>query len=270
MQSNSVRLIPNQNNGGDNGEPSAAVGAFVETKTAGEIAGALDLAGRIGGIALIVGPSGVGKSAAIEHYAGQRERAFVVTMGVGDSKPVPTLSKIARALDLECTANLGAKDLAEMIGRKLGPGSVLVVDNAEHLPPELLLRLASFTERREGSEGCAVALVGRERLHSMIFAGKVASARFDMDALASRTGPVRYIKSVPTDDVGAFADAYGVAEKEARALLEQVAARPSAPNRLWALTRVLRLAHAEANGRPIRPTHVREAARALGEKIIGG
>lgn len=265
MQKNSIRSV-RQNDSGNNGVPHTAAGAFVETNTAREIWASLDLAAKIGGVALIFGPTGTGKSEAVKHYASQRERGYVVTMAVSDCKPVPVLSKIAASCNLECSLHHGARDITDMISRQLGPGAVLVVDNAEHLPPALLLSVANFAEV---ADGCAVALVGRERLHSLIFAGKAARSRFDMESLASRTAPVRYVKSVSADDVAAFADAYGVADREARSLLEQVAAKPSAPNRLWALTRVLRLAQEEAKAGPVRSVHIRNAARILGDLTIG-
>ena len=249
--------------------PGIAPGEWVDTTTAKEIADALDTAALLGAVAVVVGPSGVGKSAAVKHYADTRENSFVATISAAERGMVPALVCIATAMGLGYYRQYGAKDMADRIRATMRDGAVLIVDNAEQLPADVLILLGSFTDATRAARGGAIALVGREKLHPAIFGGARSSARQDMNWLESRVSRMLCIKGVPSDDVAAFADSYGVHDEEARALLQEIAARPSAPNMLWALTRVLRFTHAQGKGRAVRAAHVRQAAAALGHRVVG-
>jgi DNA transposition AAA+ family ATPase len=247
---------------------TAGQGAWVSTRTAAEVTGALDLATMLGGVAVVVGPSGVGKSAAAQHYAEERTGCYLASLSAADRGMVPALARVAAAMGLGYYRQYGAKDLADVIRAELRSGALLIIDNAEHLPADVLILLGSFTERPGGAPGGGVALIGRERLHPVIFGGTRGNSRQDMDWLESRVAASLFVKGVPDADVAAFAETYGIRDLEACALLQKLANRPEAPNMLWVLTRVLRYAQAQAKDGAVRAAHVRKAAAALAQRVV--
>ncbi len=250
-------------------QPTAAgQGAWVSTRTAAEVADALDLAAMLGGVAVVFGPSGVGKSAAAQHYAEERTGCYLASLSAADRGMVPALARVASVMGLGYYRQYGAKDLADVIRAELRSGALLIIDNAEHLPAEVLILLGSFTERPGGAPGGGVALIGRERLHSVVFGGKRGNSRQDMDWLESRVTASLFVKGIPEADVQAFAETYGVRDSETCGLLQKLANRPEPPNMLWAVTRVLRYAQAQAKGGAVRAVHVRQAAAALGQRVV--
>jgi DNA transposition AAA+ family ATPase len=251
------------------GAVTESPGSFVATSNAAEVFKALDSASMHREIAVIYGPTGVGKSAALDAYTLRRRSALLVSAGVGDTKPVPMLRTVARACAIAYSENLGLADLFRTIRDRAPEGALLIVDNAQALSREVLAHLASLVDSGSGGRQLAVALVGREDIHALVFGTGRATERFNMSWVASRVGPRLYIKTVPAADVEAVAATYGVQDRETLDLLHQLSGRRLPPNLLWAVTRVLRLAQSNAGGKAIRPDHVRAAARMLGDQVIG-
>lgn len=251
------------------GAMTASPWSFVETSNAEQVFKALDSASMRVEIAVIYGASGVGKSAALSAYAQRRRRAVLVSAGVGDTKPVPILRAVARACGLVYSENLGLGDLSRTIRDRAPDGTLLIVDNAQALSRDVIAHLASLVDIGGGSQQLALALVGREDIHALIFGTGRSSERFNMSWVASRVGSRLYLKTVPAADVEAVAATYGVHDQETLGLLQQLSGRRLPPNLLWAVARVLKLAHSEAGGKPIGPVHVRSAARMLGDQVVG-
>lgn len=257
MQADPFRLVDEDSSAG-----------WVDTSTARAVADALDQAAMLGAVALVTGPSGAGKSAAVMRYAELRERVFVTDLSIAESGLVPSLAKMSMSMGLGYLPQYGAAVLARMIRDKLHSGALLIIDNAENLSRAALLLLGSFTDGDGGESRGAVALVGRERLHPLIYG---PSRSHDMEGLQSRIGAELLIqceRGIPDEDIAAFAHAFGVFDADSLALLRQAAQSPRAPNRARVVTRLLSLARSKARGGAIRAAHVRQAAAALSGRTI--
>lgn len=183
-------------------------------------------------MALIIGPTGTGKSAAVRHYAkGKLVTPFGdSTMRVMTAEPA-TGDVRAFLIELAVTfgdrsefsyrrgAYLAAKRAGERIGQLVADARpepcLLIIDDAQHLGAASLEQLRSLHERF----GLGVALVG-----SPTAAGKVAP----IGALASRIGITVVLSAADAADIDAIAESQGVTDKAARRFLRQRGAQPGA------------------------------------------
>ena len=117
--------------------------SFQMTTVAEDILGALLQAQLDGDIALIVGPSGVGKSTAVQHYASAEPGCYLVEASAAWTTQT-LIQQIARKAELD----RAGKDLAalsmEIADCMRDSGALVVVDEAQHLTARSLEVLRSI------------------------------------------------------------------------------------------------------------------------------
>jgi len=216
---------------------------------------ALKFAHAHGEIGLIYGGAGMGKTATVRHYRGERNNVWVATMTPAHAGLVSALKGIAAAVGAEVSGN-GAEALYREIVRKVErSGGLLVIDEAQHLTVPALEQIRAIHD----ATGLGLAFVGNERVYAQM-AG-VARAAY-LAQLRSRIGrTVRLLKAQPVD-VEVLMGAWQVDAGCAGALRE-IAGKPGA---LRNVMKVLKLAVGMAAdaGRAVAQEDVKAAWGELG------
>lgn len=212
-----------------------------ETSATRAVFSALTLA-QMGDMAAIASRPGTTKTTSCQEYAATRGKVTLATAS-------PSSSGVPTAL-LTILAAMGERDvkgtpqvLSSMIRRKVGPGSLIIIDEAQHLSPKALEELRSIHD----ATGCGLALVGDENLIALLRAHA---------QLFSRIG-LRVTRLEPkAADVAAVAAAWGITDDATVKFLAEVARKPGA---FRAVTKTLRLATMGAEGGKPTLAEIREA-----------
>jgi len=236
-------------------KPLPKVPAWLATPSALKVLSALKFAHAHGEIGLVYGGAGMGKTATVRHYQGQRNNVWVATMTPAHAGLVSALRGIAAAVGAEVSGN-GAEALHREVVRKVErSGGLLVIDEAQHLTVPALEQIRAIHD----ATGLGIAFVGNERVYAQM-AGGVRAAY--LAQLRSRIGhTVRLLKAQPVD-VEVLMGAWQVGTGCAGALRE-IAGKPGA---LRNVMKVLKLAVGMAAdaGRAVAQEDVKAAWGELG------
>ena len=246
----------------DRGESDESEPGWVETPTSTRIIGAFEFARVTPTIAVVFGGAGVSKTTTALRYVNDRRPAekghvYYVTAAKWISSPTAILQEIADAISIYLAASAYRNDsLARGILRKLAPGDLLIVDEAQHLDPNALDGIRYFHD--EGRIG--IAYLGNQEVWSRI-GGKGRRAAFAQ--LHSRVGMRLPIPQPQEGDADAVLEAWGIVGRNERRYAQQIA---SLPGGLRTLAQVLRQARIVARGmkRPVDQNIMRAAADSLG------
>ncbi len=247
----------------DRGESEESEPGWVETPTSTTIIGALEFARVTPTIAIIFGGAGVSKTTTALRYINDRRstekgRVYYVTAARWIRSPTAILQEIATEIDAYSAAlNAYRNDsLARGILRKLAPGDLLIIDEAQHLDADALDGVRYFHD--EGRIG--IAYLGNLEVWSRI-SGKGRRAAFAQ--LHSRVGMRLPIPQPLEGDADAVLEAWGIVGRNERRYAQQIA---SLPGGLRTLAQVLRQARIVARGmkRPVDQNIMRAAADSLG------
>ena len=129
------------------------------------IQSALAVAQARGDLAVIYGPSGTGKTTAVEHYCEERTAVFHARMLPDVRTLSGLLSTVAGAIgqgDEHKSASAARKVIVKSLA---GRGALLVVDECHHLSPLLLDMLRCLRDL----SGAGVAFVGEEGLEKLVY-----------------------------------------------------------------------------------------------------
>jgi len=223
---------------------------FQQTETARRILTVLTM-GQLGDMVAISTPPGIGKTAALTQYQATRPKVWRSTMAPS-SRGVPTMLLALLAAMGDRDAKGTPQVLSGKIRSRVGPGSLLILDEAQHLSHQALEELRSIHDET----GCGIALVGDEHL--------LANLR-KYSQLYSRLG-MKHVQKAPTrGDVVTIAEAWKVTDPAAVAFLQEIAKKPGA---IRAVTKTLMLAsHANQVGGPLAVDEIREAYGQLYEHV---
>lgn len=213
---------------------------YAPTPTGETILRALKFAQFGADVVVIYGAAGVGKTSAVNHYAATMPSVFIATMTPAASGVVPALEEIAHAVGADVTAGGGARLHRSIIARLRATNGLLVVDEAQHLTPAALDQVRAMHD----AAGIGLALVGNEFVYTRMTGGTRAAA---FDRLYSRIGKRVKIAGATVDDADVIADAWGITDRDSRAMLAKTAREAGA---LRSVTKVLRMAFAGARRRP--------------------
>lgn len=146
----------------------------VDLGVTARIEDALTVAQARGDVTAIYGPSGAGKTAALEHYCAERAGAFYVLVSPGFRSIAGLVSEVAEAIGEG--AEHKSTRLAEkaVVKRLTDRRAMLVIDECQHLLPRLLDELRYLRDAAK----CGLALVGDEDLKTLLYGA------------ATRRGPI--------------------------------------------------------------------------------
>jgi DNA transposition AAA+ family ATPase len=209
---------------------------YIATLTGETILRALKFAQFGEDISIIYGAAGVGKTAAIMHYAATMTGVFVVTMTPATAGVVPALEEIALTVGADVSAGGAARLHRAILSRLRATSGLLIIDEAQHLNPAALDQIRAIHD----ATGVGIALVGNEQVFTRMTGGTRAAA---FDRLFRRIGKRVRVTRATDNDATALADAWGVTDAATRAALCKIAGQPGA---LRGATKALRMACAIA------------------------
>ena len=214
--------------------------AFIETATAKQIFKTLEFAQIANCMATVYGASGVGKTKAIQQFAGNRANVWLVTASPSRSSLSEILYEIALELGIS-DAPRRKGTLSRLIARKIkGTEGLLIVDEADHLPYEALEELRIMQEEA----GIGLVLVGNDKVYSRMKGG--IHPAHEYARLWSRIAKNTSIQKTKLSDTKAVATAWGLSEDEEALKVMQTITETGGGLRI--LTQTLRLAGMVAKG----------------------
>ena len=166
---------------------------FCMTSVAEDIIGALFQAQIDGDIALVVGPSGVGKTWAAAYYANSEPGAYLVTATPAWSTQ-SLVASIARRLELDRASKLLDLLLAEVTEALRDSGALVIVDEAQHLNSRSLETLRGLYDET----GIGLAFVAQLQFYALLQRG---DGRVSYDQLMNRVGVRLTLREAGLDDL---------------------------------------------------------------------
>ncbi|RLM14052.1 DNA transposition protein [Gibbsiella quercinecans] len=229
---------------------------FIITRTVKQIWDALQYAQLAQCITVIYGNSGVGKTRALQQFAESRPNVWLITVSPSRSSLSECLYELALELGIG-DAPRRSGQLGRAIRRKLrGTNGIVMVDEADHLDYSVLEELRILQEET----GVGLALIGNHQVYGKLTGGN--SRNMDFARLFSRIAKKVSILKTKKADVDAIADAWGLANKAERELIQALSEKPGA---LRTISHTLRLASMFARGSNERLSekHIRAAVKDL-------
>jgi hypothetical protein len=231
---------------------------YVPTRISERILTALTYGHMAADLVLVYGKPGVGKTVALNHYAGKRNNVWVVRASPSTANAGGILEEIALALGLKGSDISGraARMQRRIVFQVLGTQGLLIIDEAQHLKLAALETLRAIHDQAN----IGLVLCGNEDVYSRLNGG-ARTAVFAQ--LFSRIGKRVSLTKAYDADVEALAAACKIAEPAALKLLKDIAQTPGAYR---GVTKTLKLAIMLARGQTATLTveHLKLAWRELG------
>lgn len=218
---------------------------WVETPTGVQIMGALDYARTTPSISIVFGGVGCSKTSAAKRYAERfrwpaAERAYYCYASQFRRSPTAILHAIAVEVLPNFVGAYRSYQVVEAILETVKYGSLIIIDEAQHLETEALEGVRSFLD--EGNIG--LAFLGNAVLDARI-AGKGRHAAFAQ--MHSRVGMRLHVGRPSDDDIRAVLDAWGISGRREREYASQIAGGSGGIRQLRKVLDQARLAATELN-----------------------
>ncbi len=228
---------------------------FVQTPTASQVQIALQHAQLLSDTAVIVGPPGLGKTAALTQYSVSTPRVLVITASPAVSKASAVLAAIIdKYSPSHSRTERSLANRSNLVRTLLSSGSLLIVDEAQHLAMDALEELRAIHDARK----CGLAFVGNAVVLSRI----QGSSRDPAYAqLFGRVGRRVVLKKASEGDVAAVLETMEVTAPDVLTVARDIAKRED----LRVVVKVTRSALLLSNGarENLEPKHMRAAYREL-------
>ena len=225
-------------------DPSAAcLDRHVHLASTAAIPGVLAYAQAEGDIVCVHGPSGVGKTTALRHYAETRHGATYVAMSVAVRTPAGMLAKVADALGAGAVHRSALAAETASVDQLRDRNAILIVDEAQHLAPPLLDELRCIRDIAR----CGLVLAGDDLLWTALKESR------GCEQIVGRIGGRVHLKGASDEDVLALVAAV-VGFRPEGATADRVLQEARKPGGLHALRRMMAKAilAAQGEGREIR------------------
>ena len=201
------------------------------------IHGALAYAQAEGDIVCVHGPSGVGKTTALRHYAETHHGATYVAMSVAVRTPAGMLTRVADALGAGATHRSALAAETASVDQLRDRNAILIVDEAQHLSASLLDELRCIRDIAR----CGLALAGDDLLWTALKGSKRC------EQIVGRIGGRINLEGTSDEDVLTLAAAV-VGFRPDGAAADRVLREARAPGGLHALRRMMAKAILAARG----------------------
>lgn len=179
--------------------------AFMRLKASQEILQTLEWAQYCPDFVMITGSAGIGKTEACKFYRATHPHVFFATVSENTKTVHGMLVELAE--ELEVREHNPAR-LARAIGnrvKRIGDGSLLIVDEGQHLNDEALNQLRFFCDIHR----CGVAVVGNKEVYGRFQSKKATGVNRSYDQVKSRVGKSAEITHPYTDDLMQYIAAWG-------------------------------------------------------------
>ena len=154
---------------------------YVPTSISSEICDVIAICQVSGGMTVIVGDSGIGKTKAAVHYVKEHSNSVLITLNACFRSLSALLRLIAKAVGAKVKSSKDA--LWESILERLNDGMILIFDEAQFLSPIGIDTLRSFSDEFERrGETLGICLIGNPVVESN-FDGR----NVNLDQLKNRT-----------------------------------------------------------------------------------
>ncbi|MBD8554887.1 AAA family ATPase [Rhizobium sp. CFBP 8762] len=211
---------------------------FIMTKVAFDIVDALSWTQVTAGFVMVTLGAGVGKTTACRNFRDTRPHVYLATISPS--------TKTTHGMLVELAEEIGVQEhnpakLVRAIGAKLkriGDGTLLIVDEAQNLLPEAVNQLRHFSDVYE----CGVALVGNEEIATQLDTRKASSSkgqvssRFDKRVMKERSR---------ADDISDFLAAWNIKDEDCITFLTGIGMKAGA---LRQIDKTIKLALMLSNG----------------------
>lgn len=195
---------------------------FMQLVSAREIIDTLQAAQVMPALVMITAAAGCGKTAAAEFFAETRPHVYMATISPHTKTVHGALTEIANTVGLH-RHNPGTlvRSIGEVIKRK-GNGSLLIVDEAQHLLDDAVNQLRHFVDRY----ACGVAIMGNTETYSRFSATVMDGTGYGQ--LRRRFFRRILIENPRKDDLRAFIKACGIEGEKEVAFLTGIGMKPGA------------------------------------------
>lgn len=124
---------------------------YADTCISSEICDVIGVCHAMGGLTVIAGDAGIGKTKAAQHYVAEHpSNSVLITVNPCISSIKAVLSELAESLGIPAERSRDA--LWKAIVRKLSDGTVIIVDEAQHLSLKTIDALRSFSDYFDAHE----------------------------------------------------------------------------------------------------------------------
>lgn len=234
---------------------------FTRTKTADQVIGVLRTAQALADIGLVVGPPGVGKTAAARQYQATSPRVAIATGSPAISTASAILQQLIRSRGDTPRGRSGASklELTTHARRLFTAGWLIVIDEAQHLAIEALEELRAIHDET----GVGIVLMGNDTVLTRI-EGNERSAAFAQ--LYSRAGVRVRLKGTLPEDIDAVLGTMQVTESGVISTAKLVGAKDNLRVVVKAVRRAQMIAAGDREN--LSPDHLRLAYRQLGGALV--
>jgi DNA transposition AAA+ family ATPase len=212
--------------------------AFIQTEFSISVMDMLAAAQLLPGLVMVNADAGQGKTFTGRRFAATRARVHFFTMSPQSRSVQGMLTEMAAELGV----GGGREGLTRAIGnrvRRVEPGTLLIIDEAQNLQNEAMNQLRHFLD----VYGCGIALMGNSETYARY--SNVWTEGAHLGQLKRRVFMRMKPKPLSGKDVRSFIKAWGVTEKDQEDFLFAIAQKPGA---LGHVNETMRLAGIVAKG----------------------
>lgn len=227
---------------------------WVQTQNGEKVMATLNYGQMSGGIVLIYGESGVGKTTASKAYQRQYPNVWIATASPAKNSVSAALEALALAIGIKELSGRAARIERETVDMLQGTQGLVVIDEAQNLDPQALEALRIVHDL----SGVGFAFIGNERAFTRMHSGKQAPY---LKQLNGRIAKKLSLFKVPKEDVEAVSKGFEVQDKASLKRLCEIGQRPGG---LRMVEKVLSLASLGAGSGIPELSHIEAAAKNLG------
>ncbi len=225
--------------------------AFMKLRASTEVIETLNWAQLCPDLVMITLGAGMSKTATCEHFASTRPHVYLCTISESTRTVHGMLTEIAMQLDVQ--ENNPAK-LARAIGNKIkrtGAGTLLIIDEGQHLTDEALNQLRSFVDINK----CGIAVVGNNEVYNRFSKTKQGHSYAQ---LKSRIGKRLQRIRPYAEDLQAYIAAWQVTDPNSIKFLMGIGMKGGALRQIEKTMRMATMV-AVGNGEPVELKHIQAA-----------
>lgn len=226
------------------------------TPTAENITAVLKYAHHMADMGIVYGGAGLGKTMTARRYQEDYPNVWIATMTPSVMSVSACFERVAFAVGIANIPTSACRAENAIVSQIQGSGGLVIVDEAQHLSVTCLDALRGLYD----ASGVGLVFMGNENVYTQLTGG---SRKAHFAQLFSRIGRQLRLTAPVNGDIDTLLDAWGIKNKEARALCREIGAKAGA---LRGLAKVLRQAGLMLgeNEETVKGLHVEAAWHELG------